>query len=230
MQARRRAAGHDPCSCRSKPASDDPDHLLSSTTSSSPQFTRHMTADLRSRSISAGFQAGCRCTAHAGREIDALCLDLPDGGAVGSTRWARSGIGGSGPSRSIRPRRRDRAPLRLLGMQRRAARACGRRWTAFWMNPPEADERAMKKVFQHRMAQRGAPDAGDARDQPCRGGARLRRRAWRDGRDPKGVPQHPEAPRQTALKVGLRDRPDRQRSLRPGDLPGIHPRSRSTCG
>ena len=100
------------------------------------------------------FPSRMRMHAHAGREIDALSLDLPDGrrlplDAVGAV-WHRRIR-----SFTLDPALTDET-ARLFAWSE-CGEALQGLWPAmdcFWMNRPEADERAMKKVFQHRLARR----------------------------------------------------------------------------
>jgi glutathione synthase/RimK-type ligase-like ATP-grasp enzyme len=92
--------------------------------------------------------------AYAGRDIDALYLDLPSG-----RRLALDSVGAVW-HRRIRSFSLDRAltdPTARTFAYSECTEALNGLWHAmacFWMNPPDADERALKKVLQHRLAQR----------------------------------------------------------------------------
>lgn len=102
----------------------------------------------------AWFPAQMRMLALAGRDADAFFLDLPDG-----RRLALDEVGAVW-HRRIRPFTLD--PALTDATARRFAwsectEALDGLWhgmNCFWMNPPHADERALKKVWQHRLARR----------------------------------------------------------------------------
>ncbi|WP_347265654.1 MvdC/MvdD family ATP grasp protein [Paracoccus sp. (in: a-proteobacteria)] len=115
------------------------------------RVTRHLTHDFEVVDL-AWFPERMRMHAHAGRERDALFLDLPSGrrldldrvGAVWHRRIRSFTLDPGLSDDTARTFAFSECNEALPGL-----------WPAmdcFWMNPPHADERAMKKVAQHRLA------------------------------------------------------------------------------
>lgn len=144
--------------------------------------------------------------AYAGRERDEIFLDLPSGrrlalddvGAVWHRRMRAFTLDPGLTDPTARTFAYSECSESLPGLW--AAMDC------FWMNPPHADERAMKKVAQHRLAHRvglrvpetlvtNGPDEARA-FLDAHAGAGVVRKAFRN---------IPQAPRVT-LKVGAGER------------------------
>lgn len=117
------------------------------------RVTEHLKSDHEVIDL-AWFPSSMRMHAYAGRELDALYLDLP-----GGRRLALDEVGAVW-HRRVRAFTLD--PVLTDEVSRLFAWSeCGEAlqglWHAmdcFWMNRPAADERALKKVAQHRLAQR----------------------------------------------------------------------------
>lgn len=154
----------------------------------------------------AWFPSRMRLQAHAGAETDALWLDLPDGRRIDLDRV------GAVWHRRIRPMTLDPAltddTARLFAWSEANEALLGTWYamSAWWMNPPEADEIALRKVTQHRMARRlgltipetlvtNDPGAAAAFIERMGGPGRTIRKAFRN---------IPQAPRETAV-VGVEE-------------------------
>ena len=100
------------------------------------------------------FPARMRMQAFAGDQVDAFFLDLPDG-----RRLALDEVGAVWHRRirafTLDPALTDETARTFAWSE--CSEALDGLWhgmDCFWMNPPHADERALKKVYQHRLAQR----------------------------------------------------------------------------
>ncbi len=100
------------------------------------------------------FPSQMRMHAYAGRDVDAFFLDLP-----GGRRLALDEVGAVWHRRirsfTLDPALTDEVSRTFAWSE--CAEALDGLWHGmgcFWMNPPYADERALKKAYQHRLARR----------------------------------------------------------------------------
>ncbi|WP_374633945.1 RimK family alpha-L-glutamate ligase [Paracoccus sp. (in: a-proteobacteria)] len=114
---------------------------------------RHLTMPYEIVDLS-WFPSRMQMQAFAGRDTDAFFLDLPDG-----RRLALDEVGAVW-HRRIRAFTLDAALTDEVARTfawSECSEALDGIWhgmDCFWMNPPHADERALKKVYQHRLARR----------------------------------------------------------------------------
>ncbi|WP_135501366.1 MvdC/MvdD family ATP grasp protein [Roseovarius aestuariivivens] len=165
------------------------------------RVTRHLTRDYEIVDLS-WFPKDMRMHAMISPEVDAMALDLPHGRRLDLDEV------GAVWHRRIRPFELDPALTEETARSfawSEAAESLPGLWygmDCFWMNPPDTDERAMKKVYQHRLAAQlglrvpetlvtNDPETARAFVEP-RMASGVIRKAFRN---------HPSAPRQT-LKVG----------------------------
>jgi hypothetical protein len=163
------------------------------------QVTEKLTADHAVIDV-AWFPSRMQLTAYAGRGVDAHFLDLPDGRRVAleevSAVWYRRIR-----AMTVDPALTD-GTARLFAWSESNEALLGVWYSldAFWMNPPLADEKALRKVYQLRLAREAGLSIPETlvTNRPAEARAfvehhgldRVIRKAFRN---------IPQAPRQTAL-------------------------------
>ena len=117
------------------------------------RVTRHLSMPYEIVDL-AWFPSQMRMQARAGAAVDAFSLDLPDG-----RRLALDEVGAVWHRRirpyTLDPQLTDETARTFAWSE--CAEALDGLWHGmgcFWMNPPYADERALKKAYQHRLARR----------------------------------------------------------------------------
>ena len=117
------------------------------------RVTRHLSMPYEIVDL-AWFPSQMRMQARAGAAVDAFYLDLPDG-----RRLALDEVGAVWHRRirpyTLDPQLTDETARTFAWSE--CAEALDGLWHGmgcFWMNPPYADERALKKAYQHRLARR----------------------------------------------------------------------------
>ena len=117
------------------------------------RVTRHLSMPYEIVDL-AWFPSQMRMQARAGAAVDTFSLDLPDG-----RRLALDEVGAVWHRRirpyTLDPQLTDETARTFAWSE--CAEALDGIWhgmDCFWMNPPHADERALKKVYQHRLARR----------------------------------------------------------------------------